>query len=425
MTTAASALWRNYLVRARWYQGKGLPVDEFTITALPWVVEGPVSVRSELAHVTTGTTTETYHLLVGYLPAGTAEPAGLVGQAEVPGLGVVDVVDAPRSPTALRAWLGGLAATPGMRWLEAPPDPASPTKVFPGEQSNTTVRIGDGVLFKLFRRLSPGPNLEAEMLSRLARSGITPRLIGSYSTPDGALDLGIFCERIPDARDGWAYCVDACRAGQPVTAEMTALGSTLRRLHAALAEAYGWTSLDATALSGQMLQRLDAATGQVAELAEWRDELRAILDLPPGAVAIQRVHGDFHLGQALVSPSGWRIIDFEGEPLKTPAERRAPDAVWRDVAGLTRSLDYARSAHPDPTGEGVRRWLGQARAAFLRGYLGDTPLPTALLTAYEVDKAIYELVYEVRNRPTWAAIPRGALAEAIAASLQGGRHLPG
>jgi len=440
VAVSSEELWRNHLEKARWFQGKGLPFHRMTITPLAWVVDsGDVWVRSELASVRVGDTTQTYHLLVGYLSPGHGEPEALVGQMELDGRGLVDVVDVPRSGVAMTALLTALSTS--MTWLDTPPDPDSPTRIFEGEQSNTTVLVGDSVLFKIFRKLAPGPNLECEIMSALTGSRIVPSLIGILSTPGRGYDLGIFCERILHARDGWAYCVDSCAAHAPIADQMRDLGETLRTLHTQLAQVFGGATIDSSIVSRQMLDRLDSACEHVPELATMRPALCSILTLPPGDVQIQRIHGDFHLGQALISPLergeehcsarsgapqpghgssprslGWTIIDFEGEPLKSPAERAAPDSVWRDVAGLTRSLDYARSTHPDSRSHQAEDWYRQARAGFLAGYLDQDPeaLPGRLLTAYEVDKAVYEMVYELRNRPTWAGIPRHALKAAIA-----------
>ncbi|MCL2782992.1 MAG: phosphotransferase [Propionibacteriaceae bacterium] len=409
-------LWRDYLVHARWFQGKGLAIGAIGWHPLAWYTnDGDVWVRSELAITQVGENTETYHLLVGYLPVGQAEPSALIGQIELPDRGLVDVVDAPHSPRAMAALLQAITApgAPGVTWFAPPPNPFDQTDVFSGEQSNTTVRIGDATLFKIFRKLSLGPNLESQVLAALAHCGITPQLIGTLRASDDSYELGIFSQRIAHAQDGWAWCVTACRAGRPINDEMADLGATLRRLHADLADVFGTTTIDASQIGQQMLARLDAARAQVPELDTWAAPLRAVLGLPAASVQVQRVHGDFHLGQVLMSPTGWTIIDFEGEPLKTPAERAAPDTVWRDVAGLLRSLDYARCNHDDPDGDQARQWYQGARQAFLDGYLGASPLPQPMLTAYEVDKAIYELVYETRNRPTWASLPRQAIAEAI------------
>ncbi|MDR2930691.1 MAG: phosphotransferase [Propionibacteriaceae bacterium] len=413
---STTELWRQRLAQARWFQGKGLAIESVELRPLPWyVAEGEVRVRSELADVVLSGRTDTYHLLVGYLPAGQGEPEALIGQTWSPERGMVDVVDAPASRQAMRALLHGLIANPptGLTWNDEPPDPDARTTMFTGEQSNTTVQIGQSTLLKIFRRLSPGASLEATTLAALSDSGITARLIGTLSWPEGPYDLAVFSQRVLDATDGWDFCVEACGADRSITAEMTGLGSTLRELHQALATRFPTATTDVAEISAQMLTRLDTACDQVPELRDIRDDLIAILDLPSHPARIQRVHGDFHLGQALVSPTGWTIIDFEGEPLKSLEERSALDTVWRDVAGATRSLDYARSHHRFPASDQAKRWHDEARSGFLGGYLDGAELPSGLLTAYEVDKAIYELVYELRNRPSWAPIPRRAIHEAI------------
>ena len=406
------SVWRDHLLGARWFQGKGRPVGRVSVRPLPWYAEGEVAVRSELATVTVDGAMEVYHLLVGYLPLADAVPNGWVGRAELPGRGLVEVVDAPRNRRAMAAFLGAASQSATMEWYEAPLDPGLATRVLTGEQSNTTVQIGDDVLFKFFRRLHPGRNPEPEVLAGLAGLAgvpIVPRLVGVLSSPDGAYDLGVACQRVHDARDGFTYCVEACRAGRAITAEMTGLGQALRRLHTGLAEAFGTSTIPSATISARLLAHLADAAKLVPELDQVRSRLAAALGLPAQSVPVQRVHGDFHLGQTLISPTGWTVIDFEGEPLKPIEQRTAPDAVWRDVAGLTRSLDYARQTHPDPDGPAARKWRDEAREAFLDGYLDGTPPPDRLLTAYEADKAIYEWVYELGNRPDWVGIPRAAV----------------
>ncbi len=124
------------------------------------------------------------------------------------------------------------------------------------------------------------------------------------------------------------------------------------------------------------------------------------------------MHGDFHLGQTLHTPDGWKIIDFEGEPAKTMAERLAPDSVWRDVAGMLRSFDYAAASVPGPASAG---WAAECRRgvpARVRRWRARAAADAAAVRAYEADKAIYEVVYEVRNRPDWVSIPLGARGHA-------------
>ncbi|MDR1806769.1 MAG: phosphotransferase [Propionibacteriaceae bacterium] len=411
-----TADWFAYLSSARWFQSKGLGGTITALTPLPWLAqEEDCWVRSELATVSHAAGQDTYHLVVAYSPTAAAvtatPPDAVVTVTDLPGLGPAQVVDAPRSPAAMAVLLRGLATAPGVTWLAPPPDPALPTTVFTGEQSNTNVRIGDGVLLKILRKLTPGPSLDVEVLRALRGSGLAPELYGTWRDAARDVDLGVAMERVTDAADGWEWATQACRAGRDSAPEFRRLGQTLRRLHAALADAFPTAVATGADVVAQMTSRLDAAAADLPELAAYRDGLEAAFArLGTAELPVQRLHGDFHLGQVLLSPAGWTILDFEGEPLKTPAERRQPDSVWRDVAGLTRSIDYARSAHPDPASEAALTWAAQARAAFLAGYLGDSVTPPPALAAYEADKAIYELLYETRNRPTWTAIPRRALA---------------
>jgi maltokinase len=142
----------------------------------------------------------------------------------------------------------------------------------------------------------------------------------------------------------------------------------------------------------------------------------------PAPVTVQRIHGDLHLGQTLRTVRGWKIIDFEGEPAKPLKERQLPDSPWRDVAGMLRSFDYAAEGSlrdridgagdlDDRAAQDTREWANRNVEAFLHGYdqVCVEDLDESLLTAYAVDKAVYEAVYEARNRPAWLPIPLAAL----------------
>jgi maltokinase len=155
--------------------------------------------------------------------------------------------------------------------------------------------------------------------------------------------------------------------------------------------------------------------------------VRSIFDRLDGldSAPIQRVHGDLHLGQTLRTVNGWKLVDFEGEPAKPLTDRMLPDSPWRDVAGMLRSFDYAaRSVERDfvlVAGDAADQlsfraveWVERNRAAFLNGYLDGrelTDVERTLVEAYEADKAVYEVGYEARNRPTWITIPLSALAK--------------
>ena len=140
-------------------------------------------------------------------------------------------------------------------------------------------------------------------------------------------------------------------------------------------------------------------------------------------VPVQQIHADLHLGQTLRTVKGWKIVDFEGEPARPLAERQLPDSPWRDVAGMLRSFDYAprvveRTFDDADHAAGEQRayraaeWSKRNRAAFLAAYAGRelTREEHLLLSAYVADKAVYETVYEARNRPTWVTIPLDAIS---------------
>jgi maltokinase len=420
-TASAAPGWQARLEGARWFAGKGRGGVITAVHPLPWLTPSGVlpAVRAELAQVDYPDHTETYHLLAGYLPAGSAEPAALVCGAELDGV-AVDLVDAPASPVAMRALLDALAGdAPGVRWLPGSDRVvAGEPRLYTGEQSNSTVVVGD-VLVKVFRRLEPGSNLDVEVLEALNDSGLTPRLHAVLH--DAGYDLAMLYQRLSGVSDGWVVASAACASGTDFTAELRSLGAALHGVHEALATAFGSWEADGDALAATMVGRLQVAAAAVPELEPYAAALAGVLAAPSGRrLATQRVHGDFHLGQALLSDEGWHIIDFEGEPLKSLDERRAPDTVWRDVAGLLRSIDYARSAHAEPGGEAALAWAAAGREAFLAGYGSLPGQDAALLAAYEADKAVYEVVYETRNRPEWAHIPLAAVqdvAERSASSL--------
>jgi maltokinase len=236
-------------------------------------------------------------------------------------------------------------------------------------------------------------------------------------------DLAAITEQLHDPQDGWALACDACRSGADFTPHAAALGHALAAVHRGLAS--DETEVAGDTIADQMSVRLDAAAAAADALSPYVPALRQCFDALRGrSVRVQSVHGDFHLGQTLLTPDGWRIIDFEGEPLKSFAERQAPDSVWRDVAGMTRSISYATSAHVDPSSADALNWLSATRDAFLGAYCGDQrQIDEDLTRAYEADKAAYEVVYETRNRPDWVTIPLRAIQH-VAASVtpDGGEH---
>jgi predicted trehalose synthase len=250
-------------------------------------------------------------------------------------------------------------------------------------------------------------------------------LSGSWDSPDpsGAAQHGHLAfaqEFIPGVDDAWRVALVAAATGTDFTARARDLGATTARIHADLARSLGTQPASdeaRRALVESMRQRYAAAVAHVPELAEREAAAVAVLDSvldvewPP----LQRVHGDYHLGQVLDVPErGWVALDFEGEPLRPLAERVRPDLTARDVAGMLRSFDYAAgSVHLADELIDASGWAAACREAFLAGYAavaGPADAAAQTLTrALELDKALYEVVYEARNRPTWLPIPLQAV----------------
>jgi len=194
-------------------------------------------------------------------------------------------------------------------------------------------------------------------------------------------------------------------------------------MHIALAQGFGIGPGDAGAWADVMdaqLARISHPGLDKAAAAKVFQDLRRISD--PGASL--RVHGDFHLGQIVRSDEGWFVFDFEGEPARPLGERRLTSSPLKDVAGMLRSFRYAVWSTMDeqehrPLDLGTR-WEQRNRQAFLDGYVaaayqeggilpGDTASLNMVLKAFELDKAIYEIGYEMAHRPDWVEIPLEAL----------------
>ena len=476
----------RYISHARWFAGKGRRVQFRSLTPLPWLREvsdffrpaAPPGVRFEIAEVAyppeedpeppSGTPTEPekdvesaqesviseppemiwesdpspteyYHLAISYRPSPRAQlHHAEIGRFTDPDLGPVIAYDATQDPEACRvilnALLGGrrlrspdsearfrATAAPGLR-ADLEPRP------FTGQQSNTSVMLGETAILKLFRRLELGHNLDIEVHAALNAAGISD-VAGLFGWIEGSwvsagrqldADLAMVIEQLAGAVDGWDLALESLRAENVPTkiktdssfaAEVEALGRALAEIHDALRSSFPTAKVLGARTALIMMDRLHEAARIAPALAPHVPGLlRCFDELGAETLDTQRVHGDFHLGQTLHTPSGWKIIDFEGEPAKTIAERRLPDSVWRDVAGMLRSFDYAAASVPGPHSPA---WAAQCRAAFLRGYVDGELDETeqSVLHAYEADKAIYEVVYEMRNRPDWIGIPLRAVAE--------------
>jgi maltokinase len=311
--------------------------------------------------------------------------------------------------------------------------------VLTGEQSNTSLMYGDVAILKVFRRLQPGVNPDIEIGIALAEHGArhVPRLLGAVTgeREGEPYALAMLQEFMTTATDGWELAKASVRdlmaeadlhaeeAGGDFAGEAHRLGVAIAEVHADLADAFGMSPAGSLGeRAAAMHARLDSAVQVVPQLAELTDGLRATYDAFAEAgseVSLQRIHGDLHLGQVLRTSHRWVVIDFEGEPMAALDERRRPDSLLRDVAGMLRSFEYAGHHRIVETGYQPQlayradEWTRRNRAAFLEGYAeaaGHDPREHAVpLRAFEADKAVYEAVYEARNRPDWLAIPLASL----------------
>ncbi len=321
------------------------------------------------------------------------------------------------------------------------------SRVLGGEQSNTSIiyqtATADGgpsgpIICKLFRALHDGENPDVTLTEALGAAGSTvaPRSIGHVTghwadtgLPEGGATghLAFAQEFLPGVEDAWRVALRAVEVSEDFSGQARALGVTTAEMHETLRSALPSRATipsDIATTVASMRSRFELAAREVPGLREYRPALdlvyeRAIASPWP---AMQRIHGDYHLGQVLSVPGrGWVVLDFEGEPMRPMSERGLPDIPLRDVAGMLRSFDYAAGSfaltHP---GESASAWASVCRRAFLDGYIErsgrDLREHRAVLDAFEIDKALYEAVYEARNRPGWLSIPTLAITRLITRS---------
>ena len=471
----------RWLVSRRWFGAKGRPpADARIVEVIPLELGEDRAVVTRLI-VTNGAGLEqSYQLPLVALarePRDAQDAAAVVARVETTGERGV-LLDALEDD-AFRAWLGGAFAAgagvegDGARWTVEPVGDgergldAVRSEVGRAEQSNTSVRYGDRAMLKLFRRLEHGENPDVEIgafLTTHTRFRHTPPLLGVIRYRDAAgasYVTGMLSRLVAGARDGWALALDAVRAAlaadaapNEFAAESARLGRVTRELHGALASRPDTPGFRCDPITGGDIDRWAGATRDTIDTAltllgeragalaaKHQPMARAIAGRRAGVIARldaivedahgalaaadpasvprkSRHHGDYHLGQLLRSEVGeWFVVDFEGEPSRPLAERRALSSPMRDVAGMLRSFAYAAAtgaAEAGGLGVDARTEIRSAhserdvRAAFLRGYgaADDDPL----IELFEMEKMFYELSYELNNRPEWVWIPLRGIA---------------
>jgi maltokinase len=415
-----------WLGRQRWYAG-GAPTsvavaaEEELAPGLRWLL-----VEADGA---------AYQVMVGLRP-GDEHPEFLQGR-DLEVLGHTDgqlAFDALADPDLARALLARVV----------PGEEVHLVRPVGAEQSNTSLVFDDRLILKVFRRLHEGANPDIEVTAALAATGFdhVAEPLGVWRH-DGT-DLAVCTPYLAGGAEGWALaltslrdlyataCEDPAECGGDFAAEARRLGEVTAGMHLALAEAFGTEPGDPDRwASGLEVQLARLPAGTVAADATKRFLARLQDVGPAGAGVSVRVHGDYHLGQVMRTDAGWFVLDFEGEPARPLAQRRLTSSPLKDVGGMLRSFDYAarfalrerdeaeREAHL----ERADAWEARNRVAFLRGYEGtegiDALLPPAgpdratVLAAFELDKAAYEVLYELAHRPEWVDIPSAAVSRLL------------
>jgi maltokinase len=442
----------EWLLGRRWFGSKARDVAQIHVLDVVALADGPPALSAALIEARfPGGTHDVYQLLLATHDDGPAVDEAIVGE-----VGGVDVYDAFADAEACDL-LGGLlrigAEVHGERarvefhWLEGvePPRAGAAVRGIGAEQSNTSIVFDDALVLKAFRRVQAGTNPELEMLRFLSGHGFAhiAELGGWYQYEGELMDatFGVVQRYVAGAWDGWELALDELGADpERFIARLRELGAAIGEMHSVLAsdatdpafapEEPSDESLSLlTATIDEEIERvflempeLDSMEAIAGRGAEVRDRLQLMSHVGARGKLI-RHHGDLHLGQTMLAADGWVILDFEGEPARPLLERRRKRSPLRDVAGMLRSFAYAASAselqrkRAAPSG-----WEDRAREAFLSGYFetvdpvlmppGEAPTRT-LLSIFELEKAVYELRYELNNRPDWVGIPVAGIARLL------------
>jgi maltokinase len=444
---------QNWVVDQRWFGAKGRTLSGLEVLqGVPLRDDEPLLVLALVAARFPAGTHDLYQLPIGIRHADEGWDQGVI--AEVGSWTLYDGLSDPelarellrrmREQSVARA--GGSTLT--FRWTEGPDLNGAEVRPIGVEQSNSSMVFGEELVLKSFRRLEPGVNPELELLRFLDTHGfenIAP-LAGWYEYEGRLVEstLGILQQYLKGARDGWALAVEPDGEDpDALIGDLDELGGVTGRMHSVLGSDASDPAFAPEEPTDESLALITATVDEeierifktlpedderVAMIAgrgqDIRERLGQLSRIGVGGRTI-RTHGDYHLGQVMRTDRGWVILDFEGEPARTLPERRQKRSPLRDVAGMLRSFSYVAAA-----GEilGTRTmpedWESRARAAFLEGYLREVDpalLPPGqesthkLLSVFELEKAVYELNYEINNRPDWVGIPVASIMRLLEA----------
>jgi maltokinase len=435
----------TWLPTQRWFAGKDRPITG--VRPLSWtaILDGDPLLLHLVVEVEQDDRAEPYQLLIGSRQSQLPDVPSSASIGRENGLtcyeasGDADLTTVLLDLIAQSATVGDLSFSP-----EEGAELTTGLRAHPitSEQSNTSLVYGKQYILKLFRKLTPGINKDLLLHRALRGVGshhIADPLGAISATVEGqVITIGMLQRFMPDAVDGWVMATTSVRdlmadpaqapgeLGGDFAGEASRLGAAVATVHAELRTALGVEEADADELErtvSTMLERLDRVAVDVPDLVPYVPGLRSAFEAmrqTPLPIEMQYVHGDLHLGQVLRTMQGWLLLDFEGEPAASLAERSRLRSVLRDVAGMLRSFDYAAQqlliGQSDDGGlaDAAMAWARRNRDAFCEGYAevaGADPRDSGvLLRALELDKAVYEVSYEHANRPEWLPVPLMSIA---------------
>jgi maltokinase len=447
--------FNEWIVQQRWFASKTREVSQIDVVdCVALRTESPLIVLCLVEARFPSGTHETYQVPLGLRPASEGWSERVV--LEVDGWTVYDALS---DPAAGRELLHRMRQNSELqveqdefifRWAPSAGYALGGTvdvRPVGVEQSNSSIVFGDELIMKAFRRVEPGVNPELELLRFLSARGFPhiASLAGWYEVEGRQVSatLGILQEFLLGFRDGWELALDELASDpEGLLAKLEALGVVIGELHTALGSD---NSDPAFAPDEPSVESLSILTADVDEQIERlfldlpeteataplsgrgqdvREKLHALSHVNAGGRVI-RTHGDLHLGQTMLGDRGWVVLDFEGEPARPLPERRLKRSPLRDVAGMLRSFSYVTAGASILRGvQAPDGWEARARDAFLEGYYRAVDgglLPPGqqatdqLLAVFELEKAVYELRYELNNRPDWVAIPVAGIVRLLEA----------
>jgi maltokinase len=439
--TALAAALVDYLPRQRWFAGGEAEARDLSITSVrvlrgsEWPALVQVVVQARTAPGPDSgppPSAASYQVILGLRPVDSRDaflegkPEAIISELDVD-LGRALAYDAAIDPDLSVAVLHHMA----------PEEQVERARYLGADQSNTSVVFDERLIMKLFRRLSDGPNPDAEVTRALVDVGFpnVAEPVAEWREDDH--DFALVNRFLVGGTDGFVLALLSLRdlydrrcppgeAGGDFAFDARRLGAVTAELHLALAKAFGTAAGGSATWGADMETHLARVRLEGVDVEQVRGVYRRLAEVGEPGPAV-RVHGDYHLGQVMRTDAGWFVLDFEGEPDRPLDERRRPTSPLRDVAGMVRSLHYASQVALAEWGVEVddelvalaEAWEHRNRVAFLAGYLGTEGVSEVLpaddadrrlvQAAFELDKAVYEVGYEQSHRPDWVHIPLTAV----------------